>query len=214
MFSKKMIYRVFSLTLLGFLLNLPAFAAPYEFTDKDYIEYGIYFSPRASQTPKRPKMLTIRFGDIKGWYDRFAPQVRHIPSPKQQLNIATSRGSVSLNRNDNLGLKVARETYKPDGAGGTKRLEVTFQNATCSQPGTGRVPCAVELLLTTDYQDKGVVRSPRTLVVTTSTGLSFRFRSIRRDGFQPLTRELRRLINRSPVINNYAWEWRYEEGQE
>lgn len=204
-----MIKRLFVVVLVSFV-TLPALAAPYEFTNQDFLEYGIYFSPRASETPRRPKLLTIRFGDIEAWYKRFLPEARDIPSLKQQLNIATSKGSVSLNRNDNVGLRVARETYKPDGQGGTKRLEVSFQNATCSQPETGRVPCSVELLLTTDYQDKGVVSSPRTLVITTSTGLSFRYRSLRRDGFQPYTRELRRLINRSPIIHNFAWEWRYE----
>jgi len=197
-----------SLCLVSFF-EASAFAAPYEFTNKDYIEYGIYFSPRASERVKRPKLLTVRFGDIEGWYKRFIPGFREIPSLKQQLNIATSKGSVSVNRNDNEGLRVARETYKPDGKGGTKRLEVTFQNGTCSQPGLGRVPCSVELLLTTDDADKGVNRSPRTLTITTSTGLIFRYRSIRYDVSKPFTRERRRQISRSPVINNYAWEWRY-----
>lgn len=200
-----------TLTLLSAFLVQLASATPYEFTDRDYIEYGIYFSPRGSETPKRPKLLTIRYGDLETWYKKLFPHVRTIPTVKQQLNIATPKGSISLNRNDNVGLRVARETFKPNGHGGTKRLEVSFQNATCSQPGTGRVPCSVELLLTSDYQDKGVVRSPRTLEITTSSGLSFRYRSIRRDGFQRYTRELRRLINRSPVINNFAWEGRYEE---
>lgn len=207
---KRLVNFIYSVAFVS-LLSTSAIAAPYEFTSKDYIEYGIYFAPRASERVKRPKLLTIRFGDIEAWYQRFVPKVRDIPALKQQLNIATSRGSVSVNRNDNEGLRVARETYKPEGKGGTKRLEVTFQNGTCSQPGLGRVPCSVELLLTTDDADKGVNRSPRTLTITTSTGLNFSYRSLRQDGFQPFTRERRRQISRSPVINNYAWEWRYAE---
>jgi hypothetical protein len=102
-------------------------------------------------------------------------------------------------------LTVTRDTWNERKRRGTKRLEVRFENAQCTDVAKVTTPCSVDLLLTTDAPDVGVVHQPRTLVITTSTGLSFRYRTIRRDGGKPLDRAA---FNRSPVVNNYAWEWR------
>lgn len=182
-----------------------AVAAPYTFTPSDYIEYGIYFSPRGSIRLPNPKLLTIRSGDIEGYYAEYFPTIKEIPTRKQQLRLSTPRGSVSINRNDNEGLTVTRETYQPKGRGGTKLLDVRFEGARCRDAQGVESTCSVTLLLTTDGPDRGVNRRSRTLRITTSTGLSFRYKSVGQDGGKPLNRPL---LNRTPVINNYAWQWR------
>lgn len=180
-------------------------AEPYTFTSRDYIEYGIYFSPRGSVTPKKPKLLTIRFGDMEGWYAEYFPWVKRVPSQKQELWISTSRGSIAINRNDNEGLVVTRETYKPSGRGGTKLLDVRFEGARCRDAEGVESTCSVTLLLTTDGPDRGVKRRSRTLRITSSTGLSFRYKSVGSDGGKPLNLPL---LNRTPSIVNFAWEGR------
>jgi hypothetical protein len=187
---------------------LSAIADPYTFTPQDYLEYGIYFAPRGSGPVSSGKLLNLRFGDIEGWYARYLPEFK-APSRKQLLRLVTGRGSVRVNRNDNVGLTVSRDTYKVGSRSSTKRLEVRFENATCTDADGASSACVVNLLLTVDGPDRGVIREPRTLVITTSTGLSFRYRTVRRDGGKPLNLPL---LRRTPVINNYAWEWR--AGQE
>lgn len=187
------------------LVPLAAAAAPYTFTPEDFIEYGIYFSARGSTTGSRGKLLTLRYGDIEGYYARFFRDIREIPTPKQLLRLRTARGAVRVDRNDSSGVSVTRDTYNEKRRTGTKRLEIRFDNGTCTDRDGVESPCVVDLLLLTDGPDKGVVHEARTLTITTSTGLSFRYRSIRRDGGKPLNLPL---LRRSPVINNYAWEWR------
>lgn len=180
-------------------------AEPYTFTSRDYIEYWIWFSPRGSVTPKKPKLLTIRFGDMEGWYAEYFPWVKRVPSQKQELWISTPRGSIAINRNDNEGLVVTRETYKPLGGGGTKLLDVRFEGARCRDAEGVESTCSVTLLLTTDGPDRGVKRRSRTLRITSSTGLSFRYKSVGSDGGKPLNLPL---LNRTPSIVNFAWEGR------
>ncbi len=187
------------------LAPLSVAAEPYTFTPDDYIEYGIYFSARGSSTNKRGKLLTLRFGDTAAYYARFFPEASEVPTSEQQLRLKTKRGSVRVNRNDNSGITVTRDTYNERRRTGTKRLEVRFENGTCTDQGGVESPCVVDLLLVTDAPDKGVVYAPRTLTITSSTGLSFRYRSPRRDGGKPLNLPL---LRRSPAIANYAWEWR------
>jgi len=180
----------------------PAWAAPYTFTEQDFIEYGIYFS--AGPRDRGGKLLTIRSGNIEGYYAEYFPEVKEVPTQKQALRLRTSRGSVIVNRNDNVGLTVTRDTWNEKKRTGTKRLEVNFQDATCTDAAGLSSPCVVDLLLTTDGPDKGVKRARRTLTISTSTGLSFTYRARRRDGGKPFTpADLR-----SPVVNNFAWEWR------
>jgi len=190
-----------SLSFVSLLLCDSASAAPYTFTEQDFIEYGIYFSPGGRD--RATKLLTIRFGDITGYYAEYFPQVKEVPTPKQTLRLKTARGSVVVNRNDNSGLTVTRDTWNEKKRTGTKRLEVNFQNATCTDAAGLSSPCVVDLLLTTDGPDKGVSRARRTMTITTSTGLSFTYRSRRRDGGMPYTPA----DFRAPTINNYAWEW-------
>ena len=180
-------------------------AEPHTFTSRDYIEYWIWFSPRGSETPKKPKLLNIRFGDMGYWYAKYWPWVKEVPSQKQELWLSTSRGSIAINRDDNEGLVVTRETYKPSGGGGTKHLDVRFEGARCRDAGGVESTCSVTLLLTTDGPDRGVKRRSRTLQVTSSTGLSFRYKSVGSDGGKPLNRPL---LNRTPSIVNFAWEGR------
>jgi hypothetical protein len=182
-----------------------AVAAPYTFTPSDYIEYGIYFSPRGSLRPPNPKLLTIRFGDIERYYAEYFPQVKEVPTRKQQLRLSTPRGSIWINRNDNEGLTVVRDTYRSRGRGGTKLLDVHFEGAQCRDAAGTVSTCSVTLLLTTEGPDRGVSRRSRTLQITSSTGLSFRYKSVGYDGGKPLNLPL---LNRTPVISNYAWEWR------
>jgi len=194
--------------LLGlFLTPLSLAAEPYTFTPDDFIEYRIYFGARGSTTLSNGKLLTLRYGDVDGYYDYYTKVVQPISKlpPKQQLRLRTNRGSVEVNRNDNVGVTVTRDTYGEDRRGGTKRLEIRFESGTCTDQQGARSPCVVDLALVSERPDKGVVREPRTLTITTSTGLSFRYRSLRRDGGKPFN--LARL-RRSPTINNIAWEWR------
>jgi hypothetical protein len=184
------------------LLVSPAAAAPYTFTEQDYIEYGIYFSPGNRQ--KAVKLLTIRFGDIEGWYAKFIPEAKSIPTRKQSLRFRTRRGSVIVNRNDNIGLSITRDTHNEKKRMGTKRLEVSFQDATCTDAAGVSSPCSANLLLTTSGPDKGASRERRILTITTSTGLSFTYRTRRRVAGTPYTPA----DFRAPVVNNYAWEWR------
>lgn len=201
---------LFILALGVFLTSTPlASAAPYTFTPQDFIDYGIYFSPRGSlQFPHR-KLLTIRFGNIEGWYAEYIPGFKNIPKPTQQLRLSTPRGSVRVNRNDNVGLTVTRDTYRSKGRGGTKLLDVSFERGRCRDASGVLSQCAVTLRLTTDGPDRGVVRQSRTLRITTSTGLKFRYRSVAVDGGKPLNRPL---LDRTPVIINFATEWRAGEG--
>lgn len=187
------------------LWSLSAHAAPYTFTPSDFIEYGIYFAERGDG--RASKLLTIRFGDIEGYYREYFPRYKP-PSRKQRLRLATSRGTVRVNRNDNDGLTVIRDTWNARRRTGTKRLEVNFTHGTCTDAAGVTLGCSVNLVLTTDGPDRGVVHERRRLTITTSTGLEFRYRSLRRDGGKPLNLPA---LNRSPVVVNYAWEWRPNE---
>ena len=189
----------FAVTLL---LSSQAAAAPYSFTDQDFIEYGIYFSPGSRQ--RATKLLTIRFGNINGWYAKYFPDIKDIPPQQQTLRLRTRRGSVVVNRKDNLGSTVTRDTYNETKRTGTKRLDVSFQNATCTDVSGVRSPCSANLVLVTDGPDIGASRERRTLTITTSTGLSFTYRSRRYVAGTPYTPA----DFRAAVINNYAWEWR------
>jgi transposase len=195
------------LATFSYLSTLTAQADPYTFTPKDFIEYGIYFAERGNGRVRAHKLLELRYGDIEGYYRSFLPKVKpeQIPSRSQRLKLKTAKGSVQVRRNDDTGVTVTRDVWNEKKRSGTKRLEVRFENATCTDAQGTSSPCSVDLLLTTDVPDKLVVREARTLLITTSTGLSFRYRSPRVDGGKPLNRAL---INRSPVISNYAWEWR------
>jgi hypothetical protein len=191
-------------SMYGALLfrTTPAWAAPHTFTEQDFIAYGIYFS--AGPRDRGGKLLTILFGNIEGYYAEYLPEVKEVPTQKQALRLRTSRGSVIVNRNDNVGLTVTRDTWNEKKRTGTKRLEVNFQNATCTDAAGLSSPCVVDLLLTTDGPDKGVKSARRTLAITTSTGLSFTYRTRRRDGGKPF----RPADLRSPQVNNFATEWR------
>jgi hypothetical protein len=184
-------------------------AVPYTFTPSDYIEYWIWFSPRGSISLKNPKLLHLRFGDIEGFNAKYFPSIKKVPSRKQQLRLSTPRGSIWISRNDNEGLTVVRDTYQAGGGGGTKLLDVRFEGARCRDAQGTESTCSVTLLLTTDGPDKGVKRQSRTLRISTSTGLSFRYKSVGTDGGKPLNLPL---LRRTPVINNYAWDWRPGEG--
>jgi hypothetical protein len=188
---------------LGILLALHtvATAEPYAFTPNDYIEYGIYFSPGGNQ--KSHKLLTLRFGNIEGYYAEYLPKFKP-DTRKQALKLVTKRGAVQVNRNDNQGVTVVRDTFNEKKRIGTKRLDVTFEHGVCTDDVGITSPCSVSLTLIADGPDRGVIRPPRTLTITTSTGLSFRYRSARQDGGRPLN--LARL-RRMATINNYAWEW-------
>jgi hypothetical protein len=186
------------------LLSLHSLAAaePYAFTSNDFIEYGIYFSPGGNQ--KSYKLLTLRFGDIEGYYAEYFPQFKP-DTRKQALKLVTKRGTVRVNRDDNDGVTVVRDTFNEKKRIGTKRLDVTFEQGVCTDSAGVTSACSVSLTLTADGPDRGVVRPPRTLTITTSTGLSFRYRSARHDGGRPIN--LARL-RRMATISNYAWEWR------
>lgn len=190
---------------LGVLLAsspCPAFSMPYEFTPQDYIEYGIYFSPGGGK--RSSKLLTLRFGDAEAYYSEYFPQFTP-PTRRQSLRLTTKRGSVRVNRNDNEGVTVIRDTFDPSKRTGTKRLDVNFANGICTDSAGVVSPCAVSLTLTADSPDRGTVRQPRKLTITTSTGLAFSYRSPRLDGSKPSNPAR---IRRLPAINNYAWEWR------
>jgi hypothetical protein len=193
--------------LLGLFLAPASLAAePYTFTPEDFIEYGIYFSAPDSATRSNGRLLTLRYGDIEAYYAfyNYFPE-QGVPSPKQELRLRSSRGSVRVNRNDNVGVTVTRDTHNERRRWGTKRLEIRFENGTCTDSEGVVSSCVIDLLLVTKRPDRGVVREPRTLTVTTSTGLRFRYRSLRQDGGKPIDLALRRI---SPHINNFAWEWR------
>jgi hypothetical protein len=120
------------------------------------------------------------------------------------LRLRTSRGSVLVNRDDNVGFSISRDTWNERKRTGTKRLDINFQNATCTDSAGISSPCSADLVLTTEGPDKGVVRERRILTITTSTGLSFTYRTRRRDGGRPFTPA----DFRGATVNNYAWEWR------
>ena len=202
-------YKPLIIPLALSLLTTTASADPYTFTPNDYIEYGIYFTPRGDSKGPGHKLLDLRSGDIEGYYQflkEYFPGFKSDPPPrKQRLKLVTPRGAVRVNRLDNVGLTITRDTWNERKRRGTKRLEVRFENARCTSADKVTSPCVVDLLLTTDAPDVGVVRQPRTLLITTSTGLSFRYRTVRSDGGKPLNTPA---LKRSPVVNNYAWEWR------
>jgi hypothetical protein len=182
-----------------------AHGAPHTFTPQDYIEYGIYFAESGRSSAKAVKLLDIRFGNLEDYYRNLLPRGAAVPSRLQILKLRTKVGSVIVNRKDNLGLSITRDSWNETKRSGTKRLEVRFENATCTDANGVSSPCIADLLLTTDKPDlnHGVIREPRTLVITTSTGLQFRYRSARIDGTKPFN--LPRL-RRFPVITNYAFE--------
>jgi hypothetical protein len=195
------------LRVIFVLVSVPFFASaePYTFTSSDYIEYGIYFSAHGASTYSSGKLLTLRYGDIDGWYTRYFPTLKNIPRPTQRLRLITSRGAVRVDRNENSGVTVTRDTHDAIRRTGTKSLHIRFEAGTCTDATGITSPCVVDLSLTTKAPDKGTVRQSRILTITTSTGLSFRYRSARRDGSKPLNLPL---LRRTPAINNYAWEWR------
>lgn len=179
-----------------------AAAAPYTFTENDYIEYGIYFSEGRGATAS--KLLTLRYGDIDTYYAEKLPWVKTVPTARQELRLTTKRGSIRVLRNDNTGVTVTRDTYNEKKRTGTKRLEIRFDNGRCTDKAGVRSPCSVELSLRTNEPDRAVIRQRRILRITTSSGLRFTYRSLRSDGSKPLSPALRL----APAINNYAWEWR------
>jgi hypothetical protein len=185
-----------------FLSVNAASAAPYTFTPDDYIEYGIYFS--AGPRVRAGKLLTVRYGNITGYYANFFPSIKEIPTQRQSLRLRTPRGSVIVNRDDNVGLSVTRDTHNEKKRIGTKRLDVTFENATCIDAARVSSPCSVALVLTTDGIDVGASRTRRVLTITTSTGLSFTYRTRPRKAGTPYTAA----DLRAPVVSNYALEWR------
>jgi len=187
------------------LAPLWAYAEPYTFTPKDYLDYGIYFSARGASTASHYKLLTLRYGDIQGWYARYFPTFKDIPTRRQGLRLVTPQGSVRVSRNDDSGVIVTRDTHDLVRRSGTKSLAIHFEHGKCTDQSGVTSPCSVDLSLTTPAPDRGVVREARTLTITTSTGLSFRYRSPRTDGSKPLN--LPRL-RRSPAITNFAWDWR------
>ncbi len=193
---------VFSLCLLT-LKN--AVAEPYTFTEKDFIQYGIYFTAPRARTSE--KLLEVKYGDIKGWYKAIAPQVsdKDIPATSQLLKVKTAQGSIRVNRRGNAGVTIVRDTHNEAKRVGTKRLEVVFENAECTDAKGVTSLCKATLVLTTKVPDKNVIRESRALSITTTTGLSFTFRSPRSDGSKPLNLPL---LRRSPAISNYAFEWR------
>ena len=199
------ISRKFILSLITSLISLsPASAEPYTFTPEDYIEYGIYFSPKGYSNSTSSKLLTLRAGDINGYYATFFPDFTDMPTERQLLRLKTARGSVIVNRKDSEGLVVTRDTHNSIKRRGTKLLDVTFENGTCTDAAGVTSSCVVHLELTTKKPDRFVTRQPRLLKITTSTGLSFRYKSLLVDGSKPFPIN----IEQYPVINNYAWEWR------
>lgn len=124
--------------LIGLLLAPLSLAAePYTFTPDNYIEYGIYFSARGISSTSHKKLLTLRYGDIEGYYANVLKTKSKAPTPKQELRLSTKRGSVRVNRNDNIGVTVTRDTHNERRRTGTKRLEIRFENGTCTdQAGT------------------------------------------------------------------------------
>jgi hypothetical protein len=187
---------------ISVLASTAVFAEPYTFTAQDFIEYGIYFSPngRARST----KLLTLRAGDIKGYYAKYFPTFKDVPSQRQALELVTPRGTVRVRRNDNVGLVVIRDTHNSKKRIGTKRLDVTFEKGKCTDEAGNTSPCSIHLRLTTNKPDVMTVRQSRTLRISTSTGLTFRYKSLTYDGRKPFPPDL----NRTPAITNYAWEWR------
>jgi len=211
MVRRKVLSRLMAVLVAGVMFSAPvpgareAVAAPYTFTERDFIEYGIYFSPGGHpRSQKAWKLLTLRVGDINGYYGEYFPKIKDIPTQKQSLRLRTRRGAVVVNRNDSLGITVTRDTYNEKKRTGTKRIEVKFQDGTCTDAAGVKSPCAVDLVLTTDGPDDGASRERRKLVITTSTGLSFTYRTRRYVAGTPLTPA----DCRAPVVNNYAWEWR------
>ena len=193
------------LSVMTTLVSLGAVSAePYTFTPQDYIEYGIYFSPKGYSNSTSSKLLTLRAGDINGYYSTFFPDFKDVPTERQSLRLKTARGSVIVNRKDSEGLVVTRDTHNSRKRRGTKLLDVTFENGTCSDASGVTSSCVVHLELTTKKPDRFVTRQPRLLKITTSTGLSFRYKSLLVDGSKPFPIN----IEQYPVINNFAWEWR------
>jgi hypothetical protein len=199
----KLLDKIFLSLSVFVMTDSAVFAAPYTFTAQDYIDYGIFFSPRGADESRR--LLTLRAGDINGYYAKFFPSIEDVPSQRQSLELRTPRGSVRVRRSDNEGLVVIRDTHNSRRRQGTKRLEVTFERGICTDADGNSSPCAVHLRLTTNRPDIGTVRQSRTLRITTSTGLSFRYKSLFTDGGKPLNLPA---LNRSPSIVNFASEWR------
>ena len=115
---------VFSLCLLT-LKN--AVAEPYTFTEKDFIQYGIYFTAPRARTSE--KLLEVKYGDIKGWYKAIAPQVsdKDIPATSQLLKVKTAQGSIRVNRRGNAGVTIVRDTHNEAKRVGTKGSNVPVQ---------------------------------------------------------------------------------------
>jgi hypothetical protein len=183
-----------------------AWGAPHTFTLQDSLYYTISLQGRVpgnGETYVSPfKLLEIGFGV----YDPSrTPSGAPETPPLQYLNVKTKGGSVIANRRDLEGLTVTRDTWNERKRFGTKRLEVRFEKATCTDLSGVSSGCTADLLLTTNKPDfkKGPVFEPRTLVITTSIGQTFRFRSGRRD----LRTAFRLPPRRRPLsITNSAFE--------
>jgi hypothetical protein len=188
--------------LLSLVLSNQAAAAPYNFTPQDYIAYGIYFSPGGRQ--RATKLMDIRFGNIKGYYNEYLRTAKEAPTTLQYLNLKTKQGSVFINENNDQGLSVTRDVYNLVERSGTKRLDVSFNSATCTDSSGLKARCAVTLTLTTDGPDKGASSARRTMTIRTSTGLNFQYQSRAKKAGTPYT--LADL--RATKIANYASDWR------
>jgi hypothetical protein len=71
-------------------------AAPYTFTENDYLEYGIYFSE--GRGAPASKLLTLRYGDIDTYYAEKLPWVKTpLSGTPQLLNHDVSNGNRSPN---------------------------------------------------------------------------------------------------------------------
>jgi len=181
-----------------------AWGAPYTFTPQDGLYYAIYLQGRAAGNDKI-YVSPYRLLEINLYDPNTLPPGSRVTPPSQYLNVSTKDGSVVVNRPDNQGVTATRDVWDEKNRFGTKRLEVGFQNATCTDAAGVSSPCTASLLLTTRKPDftNGPVREPRTLVITTSVGQTFRFRS----GRQDLRSYLRVPARRRPLsIGNVAFE--------
>jgi hypothetical protein len=190
---------------LSVLFTAPhAWGAPHTFTPQDALYYTINLQGRDRDNGKTYvspyKLLEINLYDPS----RLPPGSRFTP-PSQYLNVSTKGGSVVVNRPDNQGIAATRDVWDEKNRFGTKELEVRFQNATCTDVAGVSSPCSANLLLSTRKPDfrNGPIFEPRTLVITTSIGQTFRFRS----GRQDISKRLRLPPSRRALsIGNFAGE--------
>jgi hypothetical protein len=192
-----------STIIVAFIGALQSYIAYAEtLTPDDYLYYGI--SLKQPGEFEGGQLLNLIYGDpqLQGIANpEFAD--RQFERPRTRFRFVDRAASIEFSRSGNDNVRVVRETFNEATRQGTKLLDVQLLDGRCRERGKPPQSCDISLILRADGADRGVKRAPRTVEISTSTGITRRFRSPRRDGSKPLDQ---RSYRRSAAISNFAIE--------